>query len=192
MLKKKSKRNAQVRKANRKSGVFVGDSFLKFHLLQQIIFYTVLFTVPSISVMGCTNGHSVLSYIAIACYLASVFIVDFVNLRYHINKERLKLEAKNFFGDKVRNGTYKKDLIFIYAQAACEIFLTQLNLFDLYTDFAFVTIAYSEKELSHLFILSMTSFVLSMIPKAISFYVILKVLTTNEKKWHRDVQMDKS
>ena len=65
-------------------------------------------------------------------------------------------------------------------------------MFDLYTDFAFVTIAYSEKELTNLFILSMTSFVLSMIPKVISFYVIFKVLTTKEKKWQRDVQIDKN
>ena len=74
----------------------------------------VLFTIPSISVLGCARGHSVLSYIAIACYMASVFIVDIVNLRYHVHKEKLKLDAKNYFGDKKRNGTYNKDLSFIY------------------------------------------------------------------------------
>lgn len=80
----------------------------------------------------------------------------------------------------------------IYGQAACEIFLTQLNLFDLYTDFAFMTIAYSEKELNILFILSMTSFTLTMIPKLLSFYIIFKVLYSPKKKYKRDPVLNKS
>jgi len=58
-------------------------------------------------------GHSVLSYVAIACFMASVFIVDFINLRYHIKKELLKLELKNFYGDKVER-QYFMELAVIY------------------------------------------------------------------------------
>ena len=79
----------------------------------------------------------------------------------------------------------------IYGQAACEIFLTQLNLFDLYTDFAFMTFAYSEKELNILFVLSMTSFTLTMIPKVLSFYIIAKVLYSPKKKYKRDPNLNK-
>jgi hypothetical protein len=64
-------------------------------------------------------------------------------------------------------------------------------LFDLYTDFAFVTIAGSENGLTNLFMLSMTSFVLSMVPKFLSIFIILKVLFTDEKKYQRDAIMDK-
>jgi len=70
----------------------------------------------------------------------------------------------------------------IYGEALCELFLTQLNLFDLYTDFAFMTIAYSEKELGAFFALSLTSFVLIMIPKILSFYLILKIIYSKEKR----------
>lgn len=72
-----------------------------------------MFTVPSMSVIDCIMGHSILSYIAIACFMASVFIVDFINLRYHIKKELLKLELKNFYGDKVKQ-QYFMELAVIY------------------------------------------------------------------------------
>jgi len=74
----------------------------------------------------------------------------------------------------------------IYGGAACELFLSQLNLFDLYTDFAFLTIAYAEKDLSVFFVLSMTSFVLILIPKILSFYIIIKILTSSKKKLRKD------
>jgi len=92
MRKSLKKRNAVVKKVNRKSRVFIGDSFLKFHLMQNFIFYLVLFTVPSMSVIGCIEGHSLLSYFAIGAFMFSVFVVDVINLRYHIKKELLKLE----------------------------------------------------------------------------------------------------
>ena len=185
MKKKLKKRNSQVKRVNRKSRVFISDSFLKFHLVQNLVFYIVLFTIPAMSVINCTEGHSQLSIFAIGAFMLSVFIVDIVNLKYHIKKELLKLELSDFYG-KHANETRVQKLLMIYGGAACELFLTQLNLFDLYTDFAFLTIAYAEKDLSVFFVLSMTSFVLILIPKILSFYIIIKILTSSKKKLRKD------
>ena len=68
-----------------------------------------------------------------------------------------------------------------------------MNLFDLYTDFASVTICYSELDTLVLeFGVSLISFIFSMLPKIISFYVILKCLFTSEEKWKKDVVVDKN
>jgi hypothetical protein len=176
MKKKLKQRNSQVKRVNRKSRVFISDNFLKFHLVQNLLFYIVLFTIPAMSVINCTEGHSQLSYFVIGVFLLSVFIVDLVNLRYHIRKELLKLELSNFYGKHAKDTRLMK-MLMIYGGAICELFLTQLNLFDLYTDFAFLTIAYTEKDLSVFFVL---------IPKILAFYIIIKILTTSNKKLRKD------
>ena len=43
-------------------------------------FYFVLFTVPSVSVINCEEGHSYISYIAMATFMMSVFVIDLINL----------------------------------------------------------------------------------------------------------------
>ena len=73
------------------------------------------------------------------------------------------------------------EAILIYGHALTEIFLTQINLFDIYSDFAFLTIVYQEQSLKVFFMLSMTSFVLVMLPKLYSFYLCLKVLANGEE-----------
>jgi len=62
------------------------------------MFYCVLFTIPSISVLGCQVGHSFFSYLSIGAFLVFVLAVDVINLRQHIKKEMMKLELKNFYG----------------------------------------------------------------------------------------------
>lgn len=68
--------------------------------MENFIFYLVLFTVPSMSVIDCVQGHSTLSFFAIGAFMLSVLIVDIVNLRYHISKELLKMELTSFYGKK--------------------------------------------------------------------------------------------
>ena len=72
---------------------------MKFHLFQNLLFYFIMFTVPTVSVLGCENGHSVLSYAAIACFMLTVFFIDLINLRQYVKKEFLKLELKEFYGN---------------------------------------------------------------------------------------------
>jgi hypothetical protein len=62
------------------------------------MFYLVLFTFPSMAVIGCVEGHSIVSYFGIGAFMLAVFIVDCVNLSHHIKKEILKLELINFYG----------------------------------------------------------------------------------------------
>lgn len=56
-----------------------------------------------------------------------------------------------------------------------EFFLTYLGLLDIYTDFAFITIAYKEGLIEH-FVLSLFFFVLTILPKLYSYGLILKIL----------------
>lgn len=103
--------------------MFIEDSFLKFHLLENLLFYAVLFSVPISSVIGCTEGHSSISYFAIGTFMLCIFVIDLVNLRYHINKEMLKLSTKKFYGKRaLHQRTF--EVLMIYAHAACELFLT--------------------------------------------------------------------
>ena len=74
----------------------------------------------------------------------------------------------------------------------CELFLTQLNILDIYTDFSFLTITYVENELGIYFALSSCSFVLIMIPKFISFYLIIKILLSSRQSITKDPLLDKS
>lgn len=75
------KRKSAVHLVNRKSQAYVGDSFLKFHLLQNFMFYAVLFTIPSVSVVDCHLGHSFFSYLALGAFMLIVFAIDVISLR---------------------------------------------------------------------------------------------------------------
>jgi uncharacterized membrane protein len=183
-------RRFNIKRLNRKSQVFISDRFLKFHLLQSLVFYLVLFVVPSISVIDCQYGHSYISYIALAVFMISVFFIDVVNLRQHIKKELLKLNLKHFYGNQGKR-KYLLNLALIYGSALSELFLTQLNLFDLYTDFAFITMVYKDPKLQVFFMLSMVSFVLTMLPKVYSYFLIGRILIDDHRKFRLDPLMGK-
>lgn len=51
----------------------------------------------------------------------------------------MKLNLKHFYGQNGKR-KYLFEVLIIFGKAACELFLTQLNMIDLYTDFAFLTI----------------------------------------------------
>ena len=70
-----------------------------------------------------------------------VFVIDVISLRQHIKKEVMKLELKHFYGYNKKR-SYLVHMAVIYGEALLELFLTQLNIFDMYTDFAFITIVY--------------------------------------------------
>ena len=127
-----------MRQVNRKSKQYISDRFLMFHLLQNFAFYCVLFIVPTVSVGGCQQGISPTSYIALGTFMLIVMIIDTVNLRQHIIKEKMKLELKNFYGSN-KQRQYMIELFSIYFEALFELLLTQLNIFDLFTDYAVFT-----------------------------------------------------
>lgn len=113
--------------------------------------------------------------IAIAIFMALVFIIDLVCVRLYVKKELVKLELRNFYGaERDRNRT--KATLGIYMHALTELLLTQLGLFDIYTDYAFITIVASKPELRAFFVLSTISFCLTMLPKLYSFFLVGRVL----------------
>lgn len=183
------KRKSAVHLVNRKSQAYVGDSFLKFHLLQNFMFYAVLFTIPSVSVVDCHLGHSFFSYVAIGAFMLIVFAIDVISLRQHVKKELIKLELKNFYGYNKRR-SYLLAYAVIWGEALLELVLTQLNIFDIYTDFAFITIVY-QGGLTLFFTMSLTSFCLTMIPKLYSFSLILQILCSSQQKFKTDAGLEK-
>lgn len=92
------KKKQVMREVNRKSKKYISDRFLMFHLLQNLMFYLVLFIVPTVSVGGCQEGISPASYIALGSFMLIVMLIDVTNLRQHIIKEKMKLDLKNFYG----------------------------------------------------------------------------------------------
>jgi hypothetical protein len=168
-------RRRQVESVNRRSQVFISNRFLKFHLFQNLIFYFVLFTVPSVSIIDCQRGFSFVSYATLASFMGLVGIFDLINMNQYTNKERLKLNLKQVVGESGKK-KYVWDLIVIYVQAIYEMYLTQLNIFDLYTDFCFLTVVYTQPTLRPLFMLSVTSFALSLLPRLVSWILIIRIL----------------
>lgn len=73
--------------------------------------------------------------------------------------------------------------IMIYGEAALEMFLTQLNIFDIYTDFAFLTIVSKSPDLGIYFVMSLVSFTLTLLPKLYSFILILRIICSNNSKY---------
>ena len=102
----------------------------------------------------------------------------------------LKQELKNFYGYNSHR-SYLLALAIVWGEALLELFLTQLNLFDIYTDFAFITIVYQEGDLLLFFVMSLTSFSLTMIPKLYSFFLILKILCSRKKKFKSEAGQEK-
>ena len=140
-----------------------------------MLFYAVTFSVPTVSVIDCHQGHSQFSLYAIGIFLGIVFIIDCVCVRLFIKKELVKLELRNFYGaDKDRNRM--RATLGIYIHAFTELLLTQLGLFDIYTDFAFITIVATKEELLPFFVLSTISFSLTMLPKLYYFFLVGRVL----------------
>lgn len=103
--------------------MYIGDRFLKFHLVQNFFFYLVLFTIPAVSAIDCVHGHTIVNLIAISIFMMCVLVIDFINLRQHVKKELIKLELKNFYG-KNKDREYTLHKIMIYGEAALEMFLT--------------------------------------------------------------------
>lgn len=108
--------------------------------------------------------------IAIAIFMLVVFVIDVFNLYQHTQKEEMKLELRTYY-NKDKKGHFLKRVL-IYGEALLEIFLTQLNLFDIYTDFAFLTITAQDENLTIFFVMSLISFSLTMVPKLYSYYLI--------------------
>jgi hypothetical protein len=61
-----------------------------------------------------------------------------------------------------------------------EFFLTYLGLLDIYTDFAFITIAYKEGLMDY-FAASLFFFLITMAPKFYSYFLIGKIITGRVK-----------
>ena len=101
----------------------------------------------------------------------------------------MKLELKNFYGYNKKR-SYMLSLAIIWGEALLELFLTQLSIFDIYTDFAFITIVY-KGGLNLFFIMSLTSFSLTMLPKLYSFYLILQIICSRDQKFQTDIGLEK-
>ena len=146
-----------------------------FHLTQMIIYWLVIIIFPMISVLGCVNGHSWMSHVGCALFLGLSLIWDCVFAAQYYERESYKYDLRQFKnGVTIREGKCKY-MIFVLIECVFELVMTQIGLFDLYTDVAFATIAGKEK-LTGLYALSVTSIVLFMIPKFYAFVLMILLM----------------
>lgn len=111
-----------------------------YHLLLNILFWLVIMVFPVISVIGCDGGHKWMSHVAMGLYLGLFMIFDLVFLAKYIGQESAKFDLRAF-----NKGTYRKNgkccfIILVFLEAVFELIMTQVGLFDIYTDVAFATI----------------------------------------------------
>lgn len=100
----------------------------------------------------------------------------------------MKLRSIEYY-NKIRDAQYSWKVCYAWCFCFYEIFVTQLNLLNLFTDFAFLAITYRPSykgdenyELQRFFGLSVTMFILQSIPKFISLCILLWIMCTGNLK----------
>ena len=168
-------RDKKTNKLMRSSQSFISDRFIILTLLLNLVFYTITFTVPSMTVIDCIQGHSNMALVTIGIFLLCVFCIDLVNMSYYCQRELQKIELRNFYG----RHTQRNKLITtgtVYLTALSELVFTQLCLFDIYTDYSFITMTAMDPQLTAFCTLSSICFAATMLPKAYSVFLLVRVL----------------
>lgn len=176
-------RKSEIKKINRKSNLIISNRFLKFHLIESIAFYMVLFILPSFSIMECASGHSFLNYFAVIIFLAQIFIIDLSILKQYVRKETLKLHIEQFYGEQGVTWEYAGAMLSIYSKGFYELCMTQVNLVNTYTNVLFLSLVSKDDTLVTYFILSLTFIAVACAAKLFSFFVILRVVCSSNRKY---------
>ena len=71
------KRRKTAKRIRIKNWFFTSRSYMTFHLLQTLTFWSISILFPSHSVVGCVYGHNWMSHIAITIFLLLSLIFDF-------------------------------------------------------------------------------------------------------------------
>ena len=158
-----------------KNHFFTSRCFMLYHLVQNIIFWMVVIIFPIISIINCISGHSWMSHVAMGLYLGLSLLFDLVFAYEYQKKEGLKYDLQNY-----KNGLYVKEgkctfMMKIWGTILFEVIMTQIGLFDIYCDVAFITIVKSAG-LTNLMAVSCVSIVLLMIPKLYSLVLCVMML----------------
>ena len=152
-------------KINKKIEVFLGDQFLTMNFLLSCLFWLFVFTFGTISFIDCRQGYSNGMLVAVCLFMAFAFFVDCVNFRQHIQKEIAQAEVD------------RRDLRWwaIGLEAVYQMVMTQVGVFDFFTDFAFVNMCFWSEELYGYFVASVIFFSITFIPKLYAIFLYLKI-----------------
>jgi hypothetical protein len=100
----------------------------------------LLIIFPAISVTGCVTGFAWMSHVAMALFCILSFVFDCVFAGQYIEREGLKYDLAAFRNGKIEKGGRCKYMFLVFIQSLFEMVMTQIALFDLYTDIAFTAL----------------------------------------------------
>ncbi|CDW71845.1 UNKNOWN [Stylonychia lemnae] len=174
-LKHQKRRRKSMKYLRARNLFFTSRWYMMFHFIQNVLFWLVILVFPTISVIGCDGGHKWMSHVAMAFYLGLFLIFDTVFACQYISRESARFDLKSYNKGKYYRQGKCCFMFTVYLKCFFEILMTQIGLFDLYTDMAFATLVQKE-EFQTLALVSIFSLVLIAIPKMYSFALLLMML----------------
>lgn len=121
---------------------FTSRCFMLYHFVQNLIFWLLIIIFPAISVTGCVTGFQWMSHVALAIYCGLSFVFDCVFAGQYIEREGLKFDLKAFRNGLVDKTGRFKFMFMTFLESFFEMLMTQVALFDIYTDVAFTALTY--------------------------------------------------
>jgi len=168
-------RRARIKHVKNERNFYTSKSFIAFHLVHNLFFWAIVLPFPIFLVQGCQEGHDWFAHIAFGLFMLINLAFDIILLIQFIKRELLNNELR-LYAKKDREKRLLIGKLAVIGEAILEIFLANIGLLDIYTDFAFITIAAAEPDLKIFFALSLTSFCFTILPKLYSYYLLLMVL----------------
>jgi hypothetical protein len=123
---------------------FTSRWFMTYHFVQNLIFWLLVMIFPTISVTGCVTGFAWMAHVAIGLFCCLSFIFDCVFAGNYMEREGLKYDLRNFKNGKINRQSRCKYMFMIFVEVVFEMFMSQIALFDIYTDIAFATLVNKE------------------------------------------------
>lgn len=161
----KYKKNRSMAKYIRHRNLFFTSGwFLTYHFVQNLIFWLLVIIFPAISVTGCVTGFAWMSHVAMGlfCFLSLVF--DCVFAMQYMEREGLKYDLRNFKNGKINRKNRCGFMFMVFLEIIFELIMTQIALFDIYTDIAFATLV-NKEGMKALAALSAIGIILIALPK---------------------------
>ena len=114
------KKISNIDRINRKSFVFLGNGFITFHLILNILFYICAFILPAISFIDCENGFSIFNMLGMTVYMLMIFMIDLILLNQYIFNYFDEIQFKK----QLSNLEWILELIIVLIKCAYELIMT--------------------------------------------------------------------
>ena len=144
VYKKNKPRKKLAKYIMHKNLFFTSRCFMLYHFVQNLIFWLLVIIFPAISVTGCVTGFLWMSHVAMGLFCFLSFVFDCVFAGQYFERESMKYELKAYQNGVVDRSAKCRHMCLIWFECIFEMAMTQVAMFDIYTDIAFAAVAHNE------------------------------------------------